>query len=144
MKTPITEQNASNQNLLEIVIFLIVSIVAFNFGTFNLFLAASEPMKVFLGIPPEAYLVSISLVVYFFSAFTIRLFSILNDVKPIIKWSHLLYRSSFYLFYCFSGAITANFIPVFLVGIGMYALDQFHILYYNIKENHPHTIGRTS
>lgn len=133
---PISEQNMTQQNAIEIILFLIISMIAFYFGGFNLFLAASEPMKVFLGAPPEAYLVSISLVVYFSSALIIRIFSILNDVKPIMKWTHLGYRTAFFVFYCFSGSIAANFIPVFLVGIILYSLDQFHVSYYNIQHSH--------
>lgn len=133
---PLINQNMTQQNAIEIILFLIISMIAFYFSGFNLFLAASEPMKVFLGVPPEAYLVSISLVVYFCSAFVIRLFSILNDVKPIMKWTHLFYRTSFFIFYCFSGAIAANFMPVFVAGIFLYSLDQFHVSYYNIKHLH--------
>lgn len=133
---PIIDQNMTQQNSIEISIFLLISILAYAFKDFNLFESASNSMKVFLGVPPSAYLVSISLFVYFASAFIIRFASLVTDQKPIIKWSHLGYRSIFFIFYCFSGSIAENFIPVFLIGIGLYILDQFHISYYNFSHSH--------
>ena len=133
--TPIIKQDMNQQNALEIACFIIISAVAYTFKDFNLFASASESMKHILGIPPSAYYINISLFVYVFSASVIRLISILTDQQPIIKWTHLGYRSIFYVFYCFSGVIAANFIPVLLIGLGLYTLDQFHILYYNHNHN---------
>ena len=133
--TPIVRQDMNQQNAIEIVLFLIISALAYTFKDFSLFAAASESMKHILGTPPPTILINISLFVYLFSAGVIRLISIATDQKPIVKWTHLGYRSIFYVFYCFSGVIAANFIPVFLIGLGLYTLDQFHITYYNYTHN---------
>ncbi len=132
---PISKQNMNQQNAIEIAAFLIISALAYTFRDFSLFASASESMKHILGTPPPTVLINISLFVYLFSAATIRLVSIATDQQPIIKWTHLGYRSIFYVFYCFSGVIAANFIPVLIVGLGLYTLDQFHVTYYNHTHN---------
>ena len=120
-------------NLWGLAIFILISMTAFNFKGFNLFEAASEPIRQILGTPPPAYLVSIALAVYAVSAFILTLTAIANDQAPTASWKNLGYRSAFYLFYCFSGAISGHFIPVLLVGLSLYALDQCHIWIYNSK-----------
>ena len=140
MKTPIVHQNQSNQNLLEIIIFVIISIISFRFMNVNLFSECSEPVKQILGTPPQAIYVNMSLVMYLFSAFVIRVVSIIMDIKPIIKWSHLGYRISFYFFLALSGSISENFYGVFFIGIGLYLLDQFHIQLYNYKHSEEKSI----
>jgi len=131
-----TEANVQNQSLVSLVIFLLISIVAFTFKTFNLFEIASEPVRQILGCPPPAYLISVALAVYCFSSAILTLAAMANETQPTQKWNHLGYRSVFFIFYCFSGAIAANFIPVLLVGLCLYGLDQCHILIHNAKENH--------
>ncbi len=131
-----TESNVQNQSLISLVIFLLISIVAFTFKSFNLFEIASEPVRQILGCPPPAYLISIALAVYCFSSAILTLAAMANDTQPTQKWNHLGYRSVFFIFYCFSGAIAANFLPVLLVGLSLYGLDQCHILIHNAKENH--------
>ena len=132
---PIVKQNMNQQNAIEIALFLVISAMAYTFKDFNLFASASEGMKHVLGEPPPTILIHISLFVYLFSASVIRLISIATDQQPIIKWTHLGYRTIFYVFYCFSGVIAVNFVPVFLIGLGQYTLDQFHVLYYNYTHN---------
>lgn len=131
-----TESNVQNHSLMSLVLFLLISIIAFTFKDFNLFESASESMRQILGYPPPAHLISISLAVYCFSSAILTLTAMANDAQPTQKWNHLGYRSVFFIFYCFSGAITANFLPVLLVGLSLYGLDQCHILIHNAKENH--------
>ena len=131
-----TESKVQNHSLMSLVLFLLISIIAFTFKDFNLFASASESMRQILGYPPPAYLISVSLAVYCFSSAILTLTSIANDAKPTQKWNHLGYRSVFFIFYCFSGAIAANFLPVLLVGLSLYGLDQCHIMLHNAKENH--------
>ena len=126
---------SQSQSLASLILFLLISIVAFAFKDFNLFESASEPMRHWLGCPPPAYLISIALAVYCFSSAILTLTAMANDTQPTQKWNHLGYRSVFFVFYCFSGAISANFLPVLLVGLGLYGLDQCHILIQNAKEN---------
>jgi len=137
MKIPVADQNASSQNLLEITIFLLISIIAFNFMNVNLFLMCSEPLKIFLGFPPAAIYINVALAIYLFSAFTIRMVSIFADIKPVVKWSHLGYRTTFFFFFALSGSLAFNFYAVFFIGLGLYMLDQFHIYFYNYKHVEP-------
>lgn len=123
----------SRRNLWEMVVFLLISIAAFAFKDFNLFESASEPVRQLLGYPPPAYLVSYALAVYCFSAASLTLTAMAKDAQPPQKWNHLGYRSAFFVFYCFSGAIAANFLPVLLAGLCLYGLDQCHIWFYNTK-----------
>ena len=131
-----TEIKVQNHSLMSLVLFLLISICAFAFKDFNLFESASESMRQILGYPPPAYLISVALAVYCFSSAVLTLTAMANDTKPTQKWNHLGYRSAFFIFYCFSGAITANFLPVLLVGLSLYGLDQCHIMIHNAKENH--------
>ena len=131
-----TEANVQNHSLISLVAFLLISICAFTFKDFNLFEIASESVRQILGYPPPAYLISVALAVYAFSSAILTLTAIANDTKPIQKWNHLGYRSAFFIFYCFSGTIAANFLPVLVVGLALYGLDQFHIGIYNAKMNH--------
>ena len=130
-----TDINVQNHTLMSLVAFLIVSISAFTFKDFNLFESASESMRQILGYPPPAYLISVALAVYCFSSAILTLTAMANDAQPTQKWNHLGYRSVFFIFYCFSGAIAANFLPVLLVGLSLYGLDQCHIMIHNAKEN---------
>jgi hypothetical protein len=122
--------------LVSLVLFLLISIAAYTFKNFNLFEIASEPVRQILGCPPPAYQISIALAVYCFSSTVLTLAAIANETQPTPKWNHLGYRSVFFIFYCFSGAIAANFVPVVLVGLFLYGLDQGHILIHNAKEDH--------
>lgn len=121
------------KNLISFIIFLVICIISFSIKDFNLFESASETMKIILGTPPPAFLVSISLAVYAFSSGFLTLVDISNNKKPEFKLTHLGYRSIFFMFYCFSGAIAVNFIPVLIVGVCLYGLDQTHITLYNSK-----------
>jgi len=128
-----TEINVQNHSLMSLVFFLVISICAFTFKDFNLFESASEPVRQILGYPPPAYLISIALAIYCFSSAVLTLTAIANDTKPTQKWNHFGYRSAFFVFYCFTGAITANFLPVLLVGLSLYSLDQCHLWIYSAK-----------
>lgn len=131
-----TESNIQNHSLIALVAFLLISICAFTFKDFNLFEAASESVRQILGYPPPAYLISIALAVYVFSSAILTLTAMANDNKPTQKWNHLGYRSAFFVFYCFSGSIAANFLPVLVAGLALYGLEQFQIGIYNAKMNH--------
>lgn len=123
----------SRQNLWGLMVFLLISIAAFSFKDFNLFEAASEPVRQILGYPPPAYLISVALAVYCGSAIILVLTSIANDLPPASSWKHLGYRSAFYLFYCFSGTIAGHFFPVLMIGLLLYGMDRCHIWVYNAK-----------
>ena len=128
-----TRNMRTHCNLCALAIFLMISIIAFQFKDFNLFTSVSEPVRELLGYPPAPFLVSIALAVYGFSATILILTSIANEYAPASSWKHLGYRAAFFLFYSFSGSIATHFAPVVLVGLSLYALDQFHIWFYNAK-----------
>jgi len=131
-----TESKVQNHSLMSLVTFLLISICAYTFKDFNLFAVSSEPVRQLLGCPPPAYMISVALAVYCFSSAILTLTAMANDVQPTQKWNHLGYRTAFFAFYCFSGAIAANFLPVLLVGLSLYGLDQCHIWLHHAKENH--------
>ena len=121
----------SRHNLWEMILFVVVSIYAYAIGDLNLFELASEPLRQILGYPPPAYLVSIALAVYFFSAVSLTLTAMVRGAQPEQKWNQIGYRSAFYFFYAFSGSISTNFLAVLMVGLVLYGLDQCHICIYN-------------
>lgn len=121
----------SRHNLWEMLLFVVVSLYAYAIGDLNLFNLASEPLRQVLGYPPSAYLVSIALAVYCFSAVSLTLSAMVRGIQPEQKWNRIGYRSAFYFFYAFSGSIGSNFPAVLLVGLLLYGLDQCHIWVYN-------------
>lgn len=121
----------SRHNLWELFLFLLVSICAYNVRDLNLFGMASEPLRQLLGYPPPAYMVSIALAAYFGSSIILGLKALASRTKPVGTWNHLGYRSAFYFFYSFSGGIADHFLPVLLVGLLLYGLDQCHLRFYN-------------
>ena len=120
-------QQMSSRSLWELICFLVISMVAYASRDFNLFETASEPLRQILGCPPPAYLINIALAVYGFSAAVLTLTAMARQRRPEGRWNHLGYRSAFYVFFCFSGAIAGNFLAVLLVGLFLYGLDQCHI-----------------
>lgn len=126
----------SRHNLWELFLFLLVSICAYNVRDISLFGLASEPLRQILGSPPPAFLISVALAVYFFSSVVLGLAALVNRVAPLRTWNHLGYRSAFYFFYSFSGAIGEHFIPVLLAGLILYGLDQCQLRQYSHKLIH--------
>ena len=120
----------SSRSLWELICFLMICIVAYTGRDFNLFEMASEPIRQILGCPPPSYLINIALAVYCFSAAVLTLTAMARQQRPEGRWNHLGYRSAFFVFYCFSGAISAHFLPVVLVGLFLYGLDLCHIWCY--------------
>lgn len=121
----------SRHNLWELFLFVLVSICAYNVRDLNLFAMASEPLRQLLGYPPPAYMVSCALAVYFGSSVILGFKALAFRTKPTSTWHQLGYRSAFYFFYSFTGSIAEHFLPVLLVGLLLYALDQCHLHLYN-------------
>ncbi len=121
----------TRKNLISLTIFLLVSIWAYTFKDFHICDAVPVYLHTLLGTPPPAFLVSIALVGYFFSALVLTFTAITKNLEPIPKLDHLGYRVTFFMFYAFSGAIAPNFLPVFLIGLCLYSLDQYQIWAYN-------------
>lgn len=121
----------ARHNLWELFLFLLVSICAYNVRELNLFSMASEPLRQLLGYPPPAYMVSTALAVYFGSSVILGLKALAYRSKPTGTWNHLGYRSAFYFFYSFTGSIAEHFLPILLIGLLLYGLDQCHLRLYN-------------
>ena len=133
----------SRKNLWGLIIFLLISIDAYSFRHINLFEISSEPIRQLLGTPPPAFLISLALAVYCFSAVLMSLTSIAKGIRPSPSWKHLFYRTIFYLFYSFCGALAAHHLPVLLIGLFLYGLEQVHVWVYNAKavEQHKELLG---
>ncbi len=129
--------NKYQESLISMMVFLVVCLVSFMNSDFSLFGIASESMREILGTPPPAHLISITLMVYLFSSMVLTISDMVYDKEPKSKWTHLGYRTAFFLFYGFGGMIAVNFIPVMVVGLFLYGLDQLHILHYE-----KHVVGQ--
>ena len=127
------QTDLSRQNLWGVVAFLLISMSAYSCRDFNLVSSVPVSLKQIFGCPPPAFLISMALAVYCFSATTFTLTAMARDMRPERRWHHLGYRGAFYFFYSFSGSIAENFLPVLFVGICLYALDQFHIRFYHSR-----------
>jgi len=123
-------QAVSRRSLTEALLFILVSIGAFELRGFDLLASVSAPVRELLGYPPPTYLVTIALAVYCFSALTIALTQLANNAEPTPHWSHLGYRSMFYLFYSVSGSLANTFMAVFFIGLFLYAVEQAHVWIY--------------
>ncbi|PLY04626.1 MAG: hypothetical protein C0622_02540 [Desulfuromonas sp.] len=121
------------RNLVEVVCFLLICIGAYNWRDFNLFEQAAEPLRQILGYPPPALYVSIALMVYVAAVVTLRLTAMARDEPPELKWQNLGYRTAFFMFYSFSGAVAEHFVPVFVSGLLLYAMEQCHIKLYSVR-----------
>jgi len=116
-----------NSKLVELTLFIIISICAYHFRGWNLFTAAPEEWRHVLGNPPEGIYVTVILMVYGFSAFILAAAALVMGKRPDMTWKHLGYRSAFYLFYAFSGSIAAFFPVVLTVAFALYAMELSHI-----------------
>jgi len=129
-------QRVPTRSLVELSSFLLICIGAHAYRSFNLFAVSSEPVRQLLGCPPPAYLITIALAVYCFSSAVLTLTAMARDRQPADSWNHLGYRSAFFVFYSFSGAIADNFLAVLLVGLFLYGLEQCHLWSYSAREGH--------
>lgn len=120
----------SRRSLWGILLFLLISIGAFQLRGFDLLTSVSEPVRELLGYPPPAYLISLALGVYSFSVLMVVLTQMSNADGPVFKWSHLGYRSTFYLFYALSGSLASHFLAVFFICAFLYGIEQVHIWVY--------------
>lgn len=129
-------QVLSRRSLWGLLLFMVVSIGALSLREFNLLGSISAPVRDLLGYPPPAYLVSIALATYCFSALIINLAQIANDTEPHLRWSHLGYRAGFYFFYALSGSLPSHFMAVFFIGLFLYGVEHVHTLIYSHQRDH--------
>ncbi len=117
----------SRRNLWELLLFLLLSIAAVGLQQTNLHQVFSEAFRQILGMPLPASLLSLALAAYVFSAVVQMLSRQRNDTSFGMRSFHLLFRSIFYLFYAFSGALAEHFVFVFASGLLLYGLEQANI-----------------
>jgi hypothetical protein len=129
-------QSVSRRSLWGILLFLLLSIGAFQLRGFDLLTIVSAPVRDLLGYPPPAYLVSIALGFYGFSVAMIALTLLSNGDFPVFRWSHLGYRGGFYFFYALSGSLANNFLAVFFICLFLYGIEQVHIWTYSNRLEH--------
>ena len=120
-------QALSRKGLWGLLIFLLISIAAFLVKDFNLYESFSEPILQILGSPPPAILIHLAIICYSFTIFVPVMIRMANEDNPTIGWSHLFYRSVFYLFYLVSTTLPENFVPILCIGVFLYIVEQVGI-----------------
>jgi hypothetical protein len=116
---------ASTNGLWAMVLFLLVSLAAFN--DFFFFPDLSEDAHRMLGAPPPGEMISLALVVYAFSAIVRTLARMTRNVKPYLGLMHAAFFAAFYTFYHLSGVLPDNFWAVFFAGISVMGLENFYL-----------------
>jgi hypothetical protein len=116
---------ASGYGLWAMVLFLLVSLAAFN--GFSFLPDLSEEARRMLGAPPPGEMISLALVVYAFSAIVRTLARMTRNVKPYLGLMHTAFFVGFYTFYHLSGVLPDNFWAVFFAGISVLGLENFYL-----------------
>jgi hypothetical protein len=96
--------------------------------------ALSESIRRFLGVAPPSGLISIALIIYAFSAFTLILARIAQGSGTYKGWSHLLYITSFYIFFSFAGTLRETYWAVFVSGLLIMGLENYLVRTYAGEE----------
>jgi hypothetical protein len=91
---------------------------------FDLYQAFPENVLQILGCAPPPHLVLIALAGYVFTVVVPVLIHMINGDKPATNHWHLLYRSSFYLFFLCSQSLDSYFMLVLGLGLFLYFLEQ--------------------
>ncbi len=104
--------------------FLLVSIGALK--NFRFLPSIPEKVKVMLGAPPSALMVSGLLVLYSFSAIILVLSRMMSGAAPSGGMVHVLYLAAFYGFYYLNGSLDDNFWAVFTTGVTVLGLLSYH------------------
>lgn len=123
----------SRQGLWGLLIFLLVSALAFMVQDFNLYNALPEPILQILGCPPPAILIHLAITAYSFTVVVPVLIRMATGETPTVRWHHLVCRSVFYLFYLVSNSLSANFVAVVCIGVLLYTIEQVGIWSYKYK-----------
>ncbi len=126
-------QGLTRRGTMEFVLFLLLSTAFFCCRQTDLLAPLAENARQILGCPPPAALVTLAVGGYVISAAILQLHRIVNGVRPVLKWSHLLFRTVFYLFYACAASLQSHFLGVFIAGLALFALDQLNIFTYSVK-----------
>jgi hypothetical protein len=117
-------QRFSARGVLALALFLAVSLLAWwGFP----FLPAPETVTVLLGKPPSARIISIALLIYTFSALILSLARMSTGLEHRSSFSHVVFLTSFFLFYYFSRSLQENYWAVFGSGITILGVESYRI-----------------
>lgn len=114
----------AKRGLWNLQLFLLISCGAFLVRDFNLYATFPESVLQVLGCPPPPVLVYLALAGYIVTVMIPLTIHLLTGETPTAQWRHLGYRSAFYLFFLWSGTLTAHFALVFVAGVALYLLEQ--------------------
>jgi hypothetical protein len=120
-------RDSAKRGLWQLQLFLLISCGAFLVRDFNLYTTFPESVLQVLGCPPPPVLVYLALAGYLVTAMIPLTIHLLTGEAPTAQWRHLGYRTAFYLFFLWSGTLTAHFALVFIAGVALYLLEQLGI-----------------
>ncbi len=118
-------ERSAGHGLWGMVIFLLVSVAAFN--NFSIFPEISESTRRFLGAPPPASMISLALVIYTFSGIIYVLARMTRNIQSYRGLMHAGFFAAFYAFYYLSGYLHENFWAVFFAGMSLMGLENFYL-----------------
>jgi len=122
--------------LLNLVLFLGISTAFFSIRNVDLLAPLSESFRQILGQPPPPFLISVAVGVYTVTAALLIIGRIVNGAMPPRKWLPLFLRTVFYFFFAVANALPGNFMGVFIAGLFLFGLEQFHLWTFCLK-SHP-------
>ncbi len=121
----------SNRGLWALSLFMLISMMAWR--DFPM-LPLPETVTASLGAPPPAYIISLVLVFYTFSAIILSLSRLMAGINHKSSFCHVGYLTAFFLFYHFSKALDENYWAVFGAGITILSVESYRIWNY-CKDN---------
>jgi hypothetical protein len=95
-------------------------------GDRALFNALPETFIAWLGAPPPLALIDLAFAIYLGSALILLPGRLAGGNTRAQGWSQFLYRTSFYLIYLASAALTARFVVVLAGGMFLYGMEQLY------------------
>ncbi|WP_303721439.1 hypothetical protein [Malonomonas rubra] len=123
-------QSLSQRGLWQVLLFFLISIGALQFREIYLLDLVPADFRELRNFVPPIYQITFVLAIYGFWVTLSTLAKMTNYAVPVVKWSQLGYRSSFYLFYAFSGGLDNHFMVVFYLVIFLYGVEQGHVWFY--------------
>ena len=118
---------SSIRGILALSLFILISIFAW--WGFS-FLPSPESVTAVLGKPPSAYIISIALIIYTFSAIILSLARMSTGLEHRSSFCHVGYLTAFFLFYYFGKSLDENYWAVFGSGMTILGVESYRIWTY--------------
>ena len=118
----------TRKGLWGLLIFLAASTMAFAGAEHGLSTCLSVELREVLGPAPYVILIDIVLVVSTVCDLVMIAGRIKEGDKPRRIWSHLGFRTVFYLLYFIADALSARVVTVFLTGVLVLGLEQYALM----------------